>query len=108
MQTNIKNKRKKYISVGEDFNIFDFIKDNDNNWEDNKIRNELFEEIECIVSKLPDKQKEVLFLRHYCDMSFEDIAYKTGVSINTALGRMRYALLNLRKIISESKLDIMV
>ena len=60
------------------------------------------------IEKLPDKQKEVLFLRHYCDMSFEDIAYKTGVSINTALGRMRYALLNLRKIISESKLDIMV
>ena len=61
-----------------------------------------------VISKLPDKQKEVLFLRHYSNMSFEEIANNTGVSINTALGRMRYALLNLRKMIKNNKVDIMV
>jgi len=61
-----------------------------------------------VISKLPDKQKEVLFLRHYSNMSFEEIATNTGVSINTALGRMRYALLNLRKMIKNNKVDIMV
>ena len=103
-----KNKRKKYISSSNDFDVFNFIKDVDDNWEENKIKNELIDDLKMVISKLPDKQKEVLFLRHYSNMSFEEIATNTGVSINTALGRMRYALLNLRKMIKNNKVDIMV
>ncbi len=103
-----KNKRKKYISSSNDFDVFNFIKDADDNWEENKIKNELIDDLKMVISKLPDKQKEVLFLRHYSNMSFEEIATNTGVSINTALGRMRYALLNLRKMIKNNKVDIMV
>ena len=54
-----------------------------------------------LIEHLPQEQKEVLFMRHYSDMSFKDIAEQTDVSINTALGRMRYALINLRKLIQE-------
>ena len=103
-----KNKRKKYVSSSNDFDVFNFIKDVDDNWEENKIKNELIDDLKMVISKLPDKQKEVLFLRHYSNMSFEEIATNTGVSINTALGRMRYALLNLRKMIKNNKVDIMV
>jgi len=56
-----------------------------------------------LIKKLPKEQKEVLMLRHYADLSFNDIAEQTGVSINTALGRMRYALINLRKMMEGSK-----
>ena len=103
-----KNKRKKYVSSSNDFDVFNFIKDVDDNWEEKKIKNELIDDLKMVISKLPDKQKEVLFLRHYSNMSFEEIANNTGVSINTALGRMRYALLNLRKMIKNNKVDIMV
>ena len=103
-----KNKRKKYVSSSNDFDVFNFIKDVDDNWEEKKIKNELIDDLKMVISKLPDKQKEVLFLRHYSNMSFEEIATNTGVSINTALGRMRYALLNLRKMIKNNKVDIMV
>jgi len=54
-----------------------------------------------MIEQLPDEQREVIILRHYSDLSFKEIADMTGVSINTALGRMRYALINLRKMIEE-------
>ena len=59
-----------------------------------------------MVDELPDDQKEVILLRHYCGLSFKEIAEQTDVSINTALGRMRYALINLRKLISEKNLNL--
>ncbi|MNS77441.1 RNA polymerase sigma factor [compost metagenome] len=59
-----------------------------------------------MIQKLPDDQKEVLIMRHFCDMSFKDIAEITEVSINTALGRMRYALSNLRKMIEGTDLTL--
>jgi RNA polymerase sigma-70 factor (ECF subfamily) len=55
------------------------------------------------VRELPNEQKQVLIMRHYLDMSFQEIADRTGVSINTALGRMRYALINLRKLMMKSQ-----
>ncbi|MNR52468.1 RNA polymerase sigma factor [compost metagenome] len=61
-------------------------------------------DLKKMIQKLPDDQKEVLIMRHFCDMSFKDIAEITEVSINTALGRMRYALSNLRKMIEGSDL----
>jgi RNA polymerase sigma-70 factor (ECF subfamily) len=62
-----------------------------------QIKMETHEKLKEMIQKLPEQQKEVLLMRHYADMSFQEIAEATGVSINTALGRMRYALINLRK-----------
>jgi RNA polymerase sigma factor (sigma-70 family) len=69
--------------------------------EDKVIREQSIKQIKDMVELLPADQKEVLILRHYADLSFKEIAEMTGTNINTALGRMRYALLNLRKMIGE-------
>ena len=63
-------------------------------------------EIRLLINELPDDQREVVLLRHYGGLSFKEIAEQTGVSINTALGRMRYALINLRKLIKEKDLAL--
>tara|TARA_R110002124_G_scaffold10890_3_gene53201 strand:+ start:206 stop:805 length:600 start_codon:yes stop_codon:yes gene_type:complete len=76
------------------FNTLDFSEDS---VESIQIRQETHEQLREMIQKLPDVQKQVLIMRHYEDMSFQEIADATGVSINTALGRMRYALINLRK-----------
>ena len=76
------------------FNTLDFSEDS---VESTQIRQETHEQLREMIQRLPDVQKQVLIMRHYEDMSFQEIADATGVSINTALGRMRYALINLRK-----------
>ncbi|WP_221389819.1 RNA polymerase sigma factor [Dyadobacter sp. NIV53] len=76
------------------FNTLDFAEDS---VESVQIRQETHEQLREMIQRLPDVQKQVLIMRHYEDMSFQEIADATGVSINTALGRMRYALINLRK-----------
>ncbi|MEO6281771.1 MAG: RNA polymerase sigma factor [Dyadobacter sp.] len=76
------------------FNTLDFAEDS---VESIQIRQETHEQLREMIQRLPDVQKQVLIMRHYEDMSFQEIADATGVSINTALGRMRYALINLRK-----------
>ncbi|MDR6563617.1 RNA polymerase sigma-70 factor (ECF subfamily) [Arcicella sp. BE140] len=80
------------------FNTLDFAEDS---YEDLQIRNESHAHLRDLIKRLPDSQREVLVMRHYEDMSFQEIADATGVSINTALGRMRYALINLRKMMSK-------
>ena len=72
--------------------------------EDEIIHNELMETVRRLVDELPDDQKEVVRLRYYSKLSFQEIAEQTEVSINTALGRMRYALINLRRIIKEKNI----
>ncbi len=72
--------------------------------EDDIIHDQIEEDLRNLVDYLPEDQKEVLILRHYCGLSFKEIADHTHVSINTALGRMRYALINLRKLIKEKNL----
>ncbi len=84
--------------------VFNSRKLSDDTIEDELIANQVVSDIREIIELLPDEQKEVVMLRHYADMSFREIAKQTNVSINTALGRMRYALINLRKIIEEKKL----
>ncbi len=69
--------------------------------EESLITEQIHKDIRKLIEYLPDEQKKVLKMRHYSDMSFKDIAEQTNVSINTALGRMRYALINLRKMIAE-------
>jgi RNA polymerase sigma-70 factor (ECF subfamily) len=65
-------------------------------------------DVRAMIGSLPDDQREVVILRHYADMSFKEIADLTGVSINTALGRMRYALINMRKIMEEKNISLTV
>jgi RNA polymerase sigma factor (sigma-70 family) len=80
------------------FNTLDFAEDS---FEEIQIREESHSHLRSLIKMLPDTQREVLVMRHYEDMSFQEIADATGVSINTALGRMRYALINLRKMMSK-------
>ncbi|MBI2270516.1 MAG: sigma-70 family RNA polymerase sigma factor [Bacteroidetes bacterium] len=86
---------------GEEFDIFDLISNGELNAEQEISKRQLNKDIRKMVVKLPEDQREVLMMRHYYDMSFKEIADSTNVSINTALGRMRYALINLRKMIEE-------
>ncbi|MGQ3013251.1 MAG: RNA polymerase sigma factor [Flavobacteriales bacterium] len=89
----------------EDFDIFKLIRIPEQSAEDKMIREQNVALVRELIKKLPKEQKEVLILRHYADLSFNDIAEQTGVSINTALGRMRYALINLRKLVEKSPLE---
>ncbi|MCU0324363.1 MAG: sigma-70 family RNA polymerase sigma factor [Spirosomaceae bacterium] len=81
------------------FNTLEFAEDS---IESVQIKKESYEHLRDLIKRLPDQQREVLVMRHYEDMSFQEIADATGVSINTALGRMRYALINLRKMMSKT------
>ena len=88
--------------------LFNSKKLSEDNVEDNLVKNQIHKDIRMLISKLPDDQREVVILRHYSDMSFKEIADITGVSINTALGRMRYALINIRKMMDEKKISLTV
>ena len=96
-----KNKRMPKFEGTEDFNIFSVIGDDKLNAEKQIIKNQIDSDLRNLIEELPDDQREVLLMRIYKDMSFKEISENTGVSINTALGRMRYALINLRKIIEK-------
>ena len=96
-----KNKRMPMFEGNDDFNIFSVIGDDKLNAEKQIIKDQITSDLKHLVEELPDDQKEVLVMRIYKDMSFKEISENTGVSINTALGRMRYALINLRKIIDK-------
>jgi RNA polymerase sigma factor (sigma-70 family) len=92
-------KQKRYPTIVlEDgtkvFNTLDFAEES---METHQIRQDTYSRLRDLIKDLPEAQREVLMMRHYMDMSFQEIAENTGVSINTALGRMRYALINLRK-----------
>ncbi|WP_343486475.1 sigma-70 family RNA polymerase sigma factor [Allomuricauda sp. d1] len=96
-----KNKRMPKFEGSDDFNIFSVIKDDKLNAEKQLIKDQIDSDLSILIEELPDDQREVLMMRIYKDMSFKEIAENTGVSINTALGRMRYALINLRKIVNK-------
>lgn len=95
------NKKMPQADGGEDFDIFDTIGIVDGNIEEQMISDQIYTDVRMLVELLPSDQREVLKMRMYEDMSFKEIADATNVSINTALGRMRYALINLRKIAKE-------
>jgi RNA polymerase sigma-70 factor (ECF subfamily) len=96
-----REKRMPTVSGSDDYDVFDFVKDEVPNRESEMIWGQIEGDIRKLIEYLPEEQKEVLRMRHYDDMSFKDIAEATDVSINTALGRMRYALINLRKLIDK-------
>ena len=96
-----RNKRRAHINPSEDFDIFDILRVGNDGADTMMMRSETHNHIRRLVDSLPPEQREVVILRHYADMSFKEIASLTRVSINTALGRMRYALINIRKMMTE-------
>jgi len=99
-----KNKKMPMLRETEEFSIFTILADSSLNVEGKMITDVIEKDLQKIVEELPADQKEVLMMRIYQDLSFNEIAEQTGVSINTALGRMRYALLNLRKVIEKNNI----
>ena len=102
--------KSKYIKVSdtsyedEEFSIFDTIKETEDNIEDRLILNQIHSDLKNIMSLLPENQQEIIKMRFYDELTFKEIAELTNTSINTTLGRMRYALMNIRKIIAENKI----
>lgn len=99
-----RNKRMPKFDCKGDFNIFSVIGDDQLNIEKQLIKDQIDSDLTLLIEELPEDQREVLVMRIYKDMSFKEISENTGVSINTALGRMRYALINLRKIIEKNNI----
>jgi len=99
-----KNNRIPIFDNNDEFDIFQLIGDGNPNAEKVMIEEQVVEDLQKLIIELPDDQKDVLTMRLYKDMSFKEIAESTGVSINTALGRMRYAIINLRKLIEENQI----
>lgn len=92
------------IANNDEYDIFSTIKIFDKNIEEQIINDQITMDVRRLVDQLPEEQREVVMLRHFSDMSFKDIAETTNCSINTALGRMRYAIMNLRKMVEENRI----
>ena len=103
-----RNKRIPKFNNTDEFDIFDVLSDEMLSIENQIIKNQILDDVRSLIEELPADQKEVLLMRMYRDMSFKEIAENTDVSINTALGRMRYELINLRKIADKRKIDLTV
>jgi RNA polymerase sigma-70 factor (ECF subfamily) len=88
----------------DDMSVFSRIKDNTLDVESRMIKTQVDIDLKKIIDELPPDQKEVVMMRYYLDMSFKEISDFTGVSVNTTLGRMRYAMTNLRKVIEKNKI----
>ncbi|UYW01116.1 sigma-70 family RNA polymerase sigma factor [Flavobacterium agricola] len=99
-----KSKKMTFQRETEEFSIFSIITDSAPNIESTIINSQIINDLKKLIEELPNDQKEVLNMRIYEDLSFKEISEQTGVSINTALGRMRYALMNLRKIIEKNNI----
>ena len=91
-------------STNSDFDIFDTISFTDPSVEERIVIDQIHSDVKKLLNYLPDEQREVLHLRCYAGLSFKEIAEQTEVSINTALGRMRYAIINMRKLIQEKNM----
>ena len=91
-----------------EFDIFNDAKLSEGNVENSMVNDQVLKDVRALVDELPDCQREVVFMRYYQDMSFKEIADITGVSINTALGRMRYAVMNMRRIAEEKSISLVM
>ena len=101
-----REKRAPMVNNGDDFDIFEVLGNYDESTEDRMVRQQTHADLKTLIQLLPSEQKEVLIMRHFADMSFKEIADITDVSINTALGRMRYALNNLRKMMQSKEMSL--
>ncbi len=97
-------KRMPMVENSEEYDIFETLRLFDQTIEDKIIIDQIHKDVKMLIEYLPQEQKQVLKMRHYDELSFKDIAELTNVSINTALGRMRYALINLRKLVDEKSI----
>jgi len=103
-----KESKMRKIRPTSEFDIFDILDDGRKNQEDLMIQTQVHADLNILIEQLPEDQKEVLKMRYFEDLSFKKISELTGVSINTALGRMRYALINLRKLAEKQHIDLQV
>ena len=103
-----KAKRIPIIENRDEYDVFDRVRLPVVSVEEMMITEQIHKDVKRLIEYLPKEQKEILMMRHYADMSFKDIAEVTNVSINTALGRMRYALINLRKLVKEKEVILSV
>lgn len=92
-----RNKRYPEVVLEDGSRVFDSMQFSEESYEAKQLMRDTKSRLRDLIKELPEEQKQVLIMRHYLEMSFQEIADRTGVSINTALGRMRYALINLRK-----------
>ncbi|MEC8724361.1 MAG: sigma-70 family RNA polymerase sigma factor [Bacteroidota bacterium] len=99
------NRMPKFKNNG-DFDIFSVLSDESPNAESKIVENQIADQVRILLEELPEDQKAVIKMRIYQDMSFKEISENTGVSINTALGRMRYGLINLRKMIDKHNISL--
>jgi RNA polymerase sigma-70 factor (ECF subfamily) len=103
-----KEQKIKYVRSNDEVDVFDMLGNFEDSQETCLIKKQIDRDLRNLVKQLPEEQRRVLIMRHYADMSFKEIAERTGVSINTALGRMRYALLNIRKMAEEKSLILSI
>ena len=101
-----KVKRTPTIKNSEDQDIFEVLNFTEESAEDKMIKKQSHNRVRDMLDQLPEDQREVIILRHYADMSFKEIAHITNCSINTALGRMRYGLINLRKMMVAKQISL--
>jgi RNA polymerase sigma factor (sigma-70 family) len=101
-----KVKRNPTIKTSDDRDIFDVLNFSEEGVDSRMMNEQTSDKVRHMIDLLPEDQREVIILRHYADLSFKEIADLTGCSINTALGRMRYALLNLRKMMTEKQIAL--
>jgi RNA polymerase sigma-70 factor (ECF subfamily) len=107
---HFRHEKQMGIVLNDDYesDLFNSRRFADENVEDVMVRRQVLRDVRRLVSELPEDQREVVIMRHYAGMSFREIADMTGVSINTALGRMRYALINMRKIMEEKNITLSI
>jgi len=99
-------KRAPMVTTSEGYDLFNLLDFADGNAEEDVIMDQTRSKVRHLIDHLPEEQREVVILRHYSELSFKEIAEMTNVSINTALGRMRYALINMRKLIAEKNMTL--
>ena len=99
-----RNRKRKMVRPTDEFDIFDTLSDDAPSVEDRLVEDEILQELRQLVPSLPEEQQQVVQMRLEHNLSFKEIAEETNVSINTALGRMRYALINLRRMVEDQNL----
>ena len=107
---HFRHEKQMGIVLTDDYeaDLFNSRRLSDDNVEDVMVRRQVLRDVRHLIGELPEDQREVVIMRHYAGMSFKEIAEMTGVSINTALGRMRYALINMRRMMTEKNITLSV
>jgi RNA polymerase sigma-70 factor (ECF subfamily) len=101
-----RNKKMRMVRSRDEMDVFATIDTGDSHIEDLLVEGQIHSDVRRLIDELPEDQREVVRMRMYDSLSFKEIAETTGVSINTALGRMRYAVINLRKIVGENNIQL--